>query len=436
MVLSQAGQMSVVMADTLMVGQLGEVPLASVAFAGNLMVVVLFLGIGVAYGVTPLAGKSWGEGNRMQLGHWLAQTRGLNHLVGIALTLLMGVIYFLMPYMGQPIEVVETAKPYFLVLACSMWPSQIFAGHKQFAEGVSNTRVAMVVTVLGNVLNVIFDYLLMFGLGNWQGFGFIGGAYGTLISKVFMAMGMAWAIRNLSVFRFYHVEALKQRFSWRSIQKLLVVGLPIGGQMVIEVIGFSAGAILMGWIGTTELAAHQIVMTLVSFTYMMATGVAAATTIKVSVFRGSRQWIQLRHSAWASVQLVLIFMGCLGVVFVLLRHWIPQLFISEPAVLLVTAQLLLVGGAFQLFDGLQLVSLAILRGLEDVLYPTLVSGIAYFVTSLPVGYLLAFVFNLGPIGVWIGYLFGLAMASVLLVFRFRLRLSRLPLTDEHLEKIN
>ncbi|MBP8790367.1 MAG: MATE family efflux transporter [Breznakibacter sp.] len=418
-VLSQAGQMCVVMADTLMVGQLGEVPLAAVSLGGNLSVIALFLGIGIAYGITPLVGKSFGNQDHNHISYLLRQIRYVGWFTGFMLVSLMGLLYFLIPHMGQPQEVVQAVQPYFLTLMAALLPSQIFAVNKQFAEGLSNTRIAMMITITGNLINIFLNYIFIYGKFGCPAMGLLGAGYATLIAKIVMALLMDLSIRRVSLFKRYHLQAAQSNFSWQSLRKIVLQGLPIGGQMVIEVVAFSAGAIMMGWIGTTALAAHQIVMTLVSFTYMISSGLASATTIKISIFSGQQRFVDLRHSAWASIQMVVVFMLFNGVVFVLARRAIPSLFIHDQTVIDVAAQLLLVGGLFQLFDGVQVVALGVLRGMEDFVFPALVSGIAYILISLPIGYLFSIVLQAGPTGIWYGYLVGLAVAGILLVLRIK-----------------
>ncbi len=418
-IMSQAGQMSVVMADTIMVGRLGEVPLAAVSLAGNLSVIALFLGIGLSIGITPLVGKSFGKGEDSQISFFLRQIRYAGWITGIALMGVMGLIYYFIPYMGQPTEVVEAAQPYFLVLLLTMLPSQIFAFNKQFAEGLSNTRIAMIITIIGNTTNIFFNYAWIFGKFGFPAMGMMGAAYATLLAKILMAIMMDLAVRKVAIFKKFHIGAAVCRLSLKSLKQIVWQGLPIGGQMVIEVVAFSAGAIMMGWISTAALAAHQVVMTLISFTYMISAGLSAATTIKISIFRGQKRFGDLKDSAWASIHMVLMFMFFTGLLFLIGRFVIPQLFIRDEAVIAIAANLLLVGGLFQLFDGLQVMSLGILRGLEDFFFPAIVAGVAYIMISLPVGYVLAIVVGIGPTGVWIGYLMGLASAGLLLILRIK-----------------
>ncbi|MCT4644106.1 MAG: MATE family efflux transporter [Carboxylicivirga sp.] len=418
-VLAQAGQMLVNVADTVMVGRVGTIPLAAASFANSIFINVLVLGIGISYALTPLVGKAYGAKNKEECAHWFQQGMYANIIIGILLTLLAGSIAWLMPYMGQEKEVVEAAIPYYVLLVLSIFPLQIFNSYKQFAEGLSNTKVAMYITIGGNALNILLNYIFIYGKFGAPTLGIIGAGIGTLISRIVMAIVFYWISTQLRLFREYMQKKL-EAFSNSAFMRIWQLGLPIGLQSVIEVFAFSLGSIMMGWINAISLAAHQIVLSMASLTYMMSSGLASATTIKVSIFRGRKDNPSIKFSAFASVHLVLLFMTFMGIIFLSLRYWLPSLFVSDSEVIEVAAGLMLVAGLFQIFDGIQVVALGILRGLEDVLMPVIGAGIAYWLISLPVGYLTAFVFDIGPIGIWIGYLSGLASAGIFLLLRFRM----------------
>jgi len=417
-VLAQAGQMLVNVADTVMVGQVGTIPLAAASFANSIFINVLVLGMGISYALTPLVGKAYGAKNKDECAHWFQQGMYANIIVGLVLSVIAGSIIFLMPFMGQEQGVVEGAIPYYFIIVLSIFPLQIFNGYKQFAEGLSNTKIAMYITIGGNLLNVFLNYIFIYGHLGAPALGLLGAGIGTLVSRIAMALVFMWISRQIGLFKTYrgiHIKA----FSRSAFIRILKLGLPIGLQSVIEVFAFSLGSIMMGWINAISLAAHQIVLSMASVTYMMSSGLASATTIKVSIFRGKKDYVSVKHSAFASVHLVLIFMTAMGILFLSLRYWLPSLFVDEMDVITVAAGLMLVAGLFQIFDGVQVVALGILRGLEDVVMPVIGAGIAYWLISLPVGYLTAFTLNAGPIGIWIGYLSGLAAAGVFLLLRFR-----------------
>ncbi|MFO8001738.1 MAG: MATE family efflux transporter [Marinilabilia sp.] len=417
--LAQAGQMIVVLADNLMVGHIGKIPLAAASFANTVFVVGMVFGIGMVNGLTPLVGKAYGGGNRELAASWLKQGLVAFQWAGLVLALLLWLVSYVMPYMGQPAEVVETALPYYRVLVISMVPFILFFTFKQFAEGLGNTRIAMVITVSANLLNILLNYLWIFGKLGFPAMGLMGAGYATLTARIIMPLLFLWVYYRFDFFRFYRLNTGPMSFSVKKSIYLMKLGLPIGGQHLVEVLAFSLGSIMMGWLGASALAAHQIVLSLASFTFMVSQGISAATTVKVSQFVGQGRQKDLSNTTFASLHLVLGFMGGSALLFITFRHMIPALFIDDAEVVSIAAGLMVIAGAFQLFDGLQVTMLGALRGLEDVRLPFGMLVVAYFLLALPVGWLLAFKLNVGPPGVWFGYLLGLCSISGFLLVRFR-----------------
>ncbi|MGQ1888934.1 MATE family efflux transporter [Thermophagus sp. OGC60D27] len=418
-ILAQAGQMIVVLADNLMVGQLGTIPLAAASFANTVFVVGMVFGIGMVNGLTPLIGKAYGGGNSLEATKWLKQGLYTFQAAGLSLTLILWLVSYLMPYMGQPNEIVLAAIPYYRILVVSMIPFILFFTFKQFAEGLGNTRIAMVITVSANVLNILLNYLWIFGKGGFPAMGLLGAGYATLTSRMVMPILFLWVFSRLEFFKYFRIHIRETRFSWTRCRHLLLLGLPIGGQYFIEVLAFSFGSIMMGWLGAAALAAHQIVLSFASLTFMISQGIAAATTVKVSHLVGRREPETIRTVTFASLHLVLAFMGLSAALFVFFRNVLPALFIDQEAVTSIAAGLMIVAGAFQLFDGMQVTMLGALRGLEDVRIPFGMLLVAYFGLALPTGWLFAFVWNAGPLGIWYGYLLGLFSISLFLLLRFR-----------------
>ncbi len=418
-VLSQAGQMIVNLADTLMVGQLGATELAAVSLANSIFIVGFVFNIGLSIAVTPLVGKAYGGGDFEKCGYWLKQ--GMVTVLSFTLlqSLLMASISFLMPYMGQEPAVVKEAIPFYLILVVSTIPVSVFMVLKQFAEGITNTRIAMVITLLANVVNIILNYFLIFGHAGMPKLGVIGAGYSTLIARIIMPIIFFIVFVRLPFFNEYRKFYKQTKIKWRSMWQLLKVGFPIGGQMVIEVFAFSMGAIMMGWISEEAMAAHQVVIAVASLTYMMSNGLAAAATIKVSNYRGADDMVSLKYSAYAIVHKVITFMCMSGVLFILLRNIVPTLFVDDEQVLQIATLLMIIAGIFQVFDGLQVVWLGILRGMEDVKAPTIITFVAWILLALPISYICGFVLDFGPVGIWIGYLSGLVIASFLLRARFK-----------------
>ncbi len=418
-IISQAGQIVVSLADNIMVGRIGTAALAASSFANNIFVIILVFGIGFSYAITPMVANAMGRGEEKRAVHWFHQGFWVNIIIGIALVMLSLIVALFMPRMGQPDEVVKLGIPYFILIAISIIPFLYFASFKQFAEGISNTRIAMVITLLGNVVNVFFNYLLIYGKAGFPELGLMGAGIGTLIARVFMAAAFWLAYRRLSIFERFRRIHDDVRFSIGEAMQLLKLGFPMGVQFIIEVFAFSLGGIMMGWLGEDQLAAHQIVITIASMTFMMSSGLASATTIKVSTFRGRKEYPQLKYSAFASLHMVVLFMSVSAAFFLLTRHLIPVLFISNINVITIAAGLFIVASVFQIFDGMQVVMLGILRGMEDVMFPMVAVAIVYLLVSIPTGYVLSFILKIGPAGIWIGYLTGLSSVSIILLLRFR-----------------
>ena len=418
-IISQAGQTIVGLVDNVMVGRVGTSALAASSFANSIFVIILVFGIGFSYAITPLVAKEIGRGDEKAAVHWFHQGFRVNIFIGVLLVLLSFIVALFMPYMGQPADVVELGVPYFLVISVSILPFLHFASFKQFAEGISNTRLAMIITVSGNLVNVIFNYLFIYGKAGFPELGLLGAGIGTLISRVFMAAAFWLMYRKLAFFERFRKIHGEISFSFKEAVQLVKLGGPMGVQFIIEVFAFSLGGIMMGWLGEDPLAAHQIVITVATLTFMMSSGLASATTIRVSTFRGENDYARLKYSAFASIHMVVLFMSITAVIFMLTRHLIPELFIKDENVIEIAAGLFLVAAVFQIFDGLQVVMIGVLRGMEDVVFPMIVIAIAYLVVSIPVGYVLSFVVGIGPSGIWIGYLSGLSTVSLVLLYRFR-----------------
>lgn len=418
-VLSQIGQVTVSLVDNMMVGHAGTLDLAAAAFANNVFIIGMFFGMGITYGLTPLVGKAYGNNEPARVVQWLKNGIFTHVITGIVLTLVMLGIYFLLPYMGQETDILELAKPYYLLLCGSYLPFMLFFSIKQFFEGIGNTRIAMHITLISNVINVILNYLLIFGKFGFPELGLFGAGIGTLVSRLAMPLIFAGIIYWKPQYRSVFKKANAQVLSRKRIMSLLKIGVPIGLQIIVEVTTFSVGAVMMGWHGEIPLAAHQVAIGLASFTYMISLGISQATTIRVSHQLGQHDIKSLRMAVYASTHLVLLFMSVMGVVFIAARNLLPLIFTTDYAVIEIASTLLIVAAVFQVFDGLQVIMLSALRGLADVNVPMLIAFMAYMVVGLPVSYIFSFTLNAGPIGIWYGYLSGLGMAGIFFYFRFR-----------------
>lgn len=418
-VLSQLGHIMVSVADSIMVGQLGTLPLAAASLGNSLFTVIMVFGLGLSFSITPLVAGADGRKNKKRISLLLINGVLVSSLAGILLYLTGYLVTPLLLHLNQPEPVVELAIPYVHLLCLSMVPLMVFQGFRQFAEGLSLTRQAMYISVIANLLNVLGNYMLIYGKWGAPALGMNGAAVSTIWSRVIMAFMMAYFVFKSDILKPYRLRWRKKFISFSHMYRIIKLGLPISFQMIFEVGAFSFSALMIGWLGTKELAAHQIAINIAAVTYMMATGIAAAATIRVGNLLGQGQLIEMRKAGYSSMLMALLFMGGTALLLILFSHLVPQFYVQDPEVISIASGLLLVAALFQLSDGLQVVGLGSLRGLEDVKIPSLISLLAYWVVALPIGYVLGFVFDMGATGIWSGLLIGLTVAALMLFFRFR-----------------
>ncbi len=416
--LAQAGQMSVQLVDTIMIGHVSTTELAAAAFSNSLFVVGMVFGMGFAFGATPLVGEFLGEGSKSKIGDLFGNAVHLNIFITAFLFLIMYGLSFAMSYMGQPEGVVKYAIPYYRILVYSLLPLLFFYTVKQFLEGLGNTQKATICILLANVLNIILNYIFIFGKLGFNAMGLEGAGIATLISRLFMTLMLVLMFLKSNYYAKYkayiHIGSIKLS----ALIHLFKFSFPIAIQLVIEVVAFSLGGLMMGWFGEVELAAHQIALGLASFTYMIASGIGSAATIRVSFQKGAGHFIELKKAGIASFHLVIAFMSLTALFFLIFRDSLPFLFTNDIAVVEITSVLLIYAAIFQIVDGIQVVGISALRGLSDVKFALWLSLLSYGILALGASYVFAFVLNFGYEGIWIGYVLGLLFASILFFKRF------------------
>lgn len=418
--ISQLGQVSVGVADSMMVGRLGALPLASASLANSIFFVIMMFGLGISMGITPLVSMAEGKGKTKRISNLFGHGLWINLITAIALT---GVVLGLssgIQLLGQPEDVVRLAIPYLLVITASLVPFMIFQTFKQFAEGLSQTKQAMYITIFCNGINIFLNWILIWGKFGAPELGLMGAGWATLISRILMPILMGFYILKSRRYDIYSLSLKLKKLSLPLVSRILNIGIPTGFQFIFEVSAFSAAAIMMGWIGVNALAGHQIALNLASISYMMATGLSTAGMIRVSNMVGRGNQKAVRESGMVVFVLILGFMFVAAMIFVVFRMFLPTLYIDDPEVIATAASLLIVAALFQLSDGVQVAALGVLRGLEDVKIPTLVTLVAYWVLGLPLGYFFAFQLEMGEIGIWYGLLIGLSITAVLLFYRFHI----------------
>ena len=428
--LTQAGQIMVNVADNVMVGalggkydtvkdlELGKVALGAVSLGNALFFMIMVTAFGFSFAMSPLIAQADAKNNIRRGADILTHGLLLNMLITILLVVLLLIFTPYMYRLNQPPDVVDNAIPYLEIVGYSMIPLMIFQSFRQVSEGLSLTLVVAIATLIANVLNIFFNYGLIFGNLGMPRLEVEGAAYGTLLSRIIMVFTLLAALWYNTKSRNYLKAVEFGRFKSVIFKKLFQLGAPTSLQMFFEVGAFASAAFICGMAGKDDLAAHQIALNLASITFMLCTGLAIAATVRVGNQLGHKDYFTMRRAGWSAIYMVIIFMLISGLVFILLRNWLPQLYLDNQQVIYLAAQLLIVAALFQLSDGVQVVTLGALRGMQDVNVPTLITLIAYFVIALPLGYYLTIQAGMGALGMWIGLGAGLTFSASLLLWRF------------------
>jgi MATE family multidrug resistance protein len=417
-IIGQAGIIMMGVVDNLLVGGLGAPALAAASIANGLFIVIFILGIGICSAVTPLVAISVGAQKQQDCGTIF--TNG--HIVNIVIsTILMLMTYFAADFFSVlhlPDQVVKLAAPYTKILSLSMIPVLIFQTNKQFIEGLSVMRPGMIISIVANIINGLVGWTLIYGKFGMPAWGLNGAGVATFCSRLFMALTISLYIYYSARFRDLNLSMRIKDINFLIIKKVLALGIPSAIQYFFETGAFTFAAIMVGWLGTDQLAAHQIGLNLASISFMCTLGISTAGSIRVSNGVGKKDITETRRAGFTAILLGEALMACFGIIFIVFRNNLPSFYIKDPAVISIASSLLIIAALFQIFDGTQAVGIGILRGLTDVKIPTLVTFIAYWVIGLPVGYILGFHYKLGVQGIWIGLMFGLITSAVLLTLRF------------------
>lgn len=417
-VISQLGHIMVGVVDTAMVGQIGSIPQAAVALSNGLYTLVLVFGLGVSYGITPLVAAADSSKNYEESASLLKHGIIINTVLGILLFLLLILLSPVLNLFNQKQEVVDLAIPFLNVMMLGMIPLCIFSGFKQFSEGLSFTRIAMLITIGSNLLNILLNYLMIFGHWGFPEMGLMGSCWASFISRVLMAFAMFAYVYYNKHFKIYWEGFTFRNISKDLTKKILGIGVPSGLQWVFEVGAFAFAVIMIGWISPDAQAAHQIALSIAACSYMMASGLSAAASVRVGNQLGLKNREGVRIAGYSAFVMVLIFMSVMALAFIIFRNYLPSFFSKELPVINIASSLIVIAAFFQLSDGIQVVGLGALRGVKDVKIPTIITLIAYWIIGLPMSYVLGFKMNLGVQGIWYGLSLGLTIAAVLLFLRF------------------
>ncbi len=426
-ILGMLGHTFVQLADNIMVGQLGTAELAAVSLGNSFVFIAMSLGIGFSTAITPLVAEADGAENKQNAKSALKHGLVLCTILGLSLFGLILLAKPLMYAMKQPGEVVALAMPYLDLVAFSLIPLIIFQAFKQFSEGLSQTKYPMYATIVANIINIVLNYLLIFGNFGFPEMGIIGAAIGTLVSRIIMVLYIWYILKSKDKFNFYVTGFNFNTIEKKVINKIIALGFPSSLQMFFEVAIFTGAIWLSGVLGKNAQAANQIALNLSSMTFMFGMGLGIAAMIRVGNQKGLGNFKELRRIAQSIFFLTLLLEIIFAALFLLGRHWFPALYLDvndvanmadNSEVLVMAAELLLVAAFFQISDGIQVVVLGALRGLQDVRIPTFITFVAYWLIGFPVSFYLGLYTPFKSTGIWIGLLTGLTASAIMLYLRF------------------
>ncbi len=427
-IISNLSQMILGIIDSAMVGAVSSELLASAALVNSLIAIPYILAMGLTIGLSPLVSITFGERNYNLLNKYLfnglAVCLTIACIIAISIHFGSDVIF----YLGQETEVARQGEQYLQIMGWSVIPMILFLTLKQFSDGIEMPRWPMYIALLSIPLNTFLNYLFIFGNFGFPAMGLTGAGYATLISRIFIFI-------LLLILILVHPKYKTILGTWGknmkidfSIQKrILKIGIPTSLQYGMESWAFAFSGIMIGWLGSKSLAAHQIALSIAAFTFMGAMGLSAAGSIRVGVEYGKRNFKRLHITGLATIHLSLIYGLICAILMVIFREKLPFYFNNETEVVHIAATLLIFAAIFQISDSAQATGVGLCRGIQDIMIPTLLVFIAYWICGIPLGYILAFKMGMGASGIWIGFLIGLSISAILLNFRFNRTAKRLRL---------
>lgn len=436
--LGMLGHSFVSFVDNVMVGQLGTAELAAVSLGNSFMFIAMSLGIGFSTAITPLTAEADAEQNfntgKSAFKHGLF----LCTVLGVLLFLLVFFTKPLMYFMKQPDEVVALAVPYLDLVAFSLIPLIVFQAFKQFSDGMSMTRYPMYATLVGNITNVILNYVFIFGKFGFPELGIVGAAYGTLASRFVMVWFLWYVLKGKEKSKAFVTNIKIFVLDTLMLKKIINLGMPSAMQMFFEVAIFTAAIWLSGTLGKNPQAANQIALNLSSMTFMVAMGLSVAAMIRVGNQKGLQKYSELRRIAFSIFLFGILLAISFAILFYSFKNQLPKLYVDfkdlknlvdNTQVVGIASKLLIAAAIFQISDSVQVIMLGALRGLQDVKIPTLITFVSYWLIGFPVSWFLGKDHLYGSFGIWLGLLAGLTTAAILLYIRFNYLTKKLILSN-------
>lgn len=418
-IIGQIGTIVLGFADTLMIGHHSTQELAAAGFVNTMFTLVLIFALGFSYGLTPVVGSLFGKGETDKIGENVRNALAANTLLALLLATALTILYGNLGNMGQPAELIPLMRPYLIVLLISLPFACWFNAFKQFSDGITDTRTPMWILIAGNLLNIAGNYLLIYGKCGLPEMGLLGAGISTMLSRVIMFMAFAGLFFFNRRYRTFRGGFIRGHINKVDFGRQNRMGWPLALQMGMETGAFSLSSIMVGWIGTTALAAHQVMLTISQFFYMVYYGMAAAAAVRISYFNGQRDREAARLSANACFHLILLIAVCIAIPVFLFRNQMGYIFTDNNDVCLLVAQCIIPLIVYQFGDGLQCTFANALRGMSHVKPLMYIAFVSYFVVSLPLGYLFGIVLKMGLTGIWFAFPFGLTTAGILYYTSFR-----------------
>ena len=423
-IIGQLGGIITGLADTIMVGQHSTAELAASSFVNNVLNTFIIFGTGFSFALTPLVGENLARNKKYVVSAWLKNSIVANLLLALIITAILSVIYFNVHRFGQPVELLPLIKPYFIISMISIIFVMLANSFRQFVEGITNPTVSMCVLIIGNVVNIIGNYVLIYGKWGFPEMGLMGAGYSTLISRILMLVMFIAVFLFRPSYKAYRKGFMRMWVLPNRLIRVTKIGVPIALQQGLEAATFSLTAIMVGWLGSTELAAHQVVIAISTISFTTYLGLGSATAIRTSFYKGANDWTQVKKTTVAGLHLGVIVSTLTCLALYIFRNEISFVFSDDPNVAVIVITLLPILMLYQYVDGAQIVLANSLRGLSDVKPIMWISFITNFLLAIPAGYVLGFPLGMGIRGIWMAYPIGFVFSVILLGLRARKLMNR------------
>ena len=421
--LTQVGQVSVNLFDNIIVGKLlGAQALASVSLGNSVFFSIFVFALGFSLAIPPLVSEAHSRNDHNTINSVFRHGFIINMSIGLILMILLLFAMPLLYHMDQPPEVIPDTIAFLTIMTLSIVPFMAFQTLREFSEGLSFTIGVTKATIIANVINIVLNYVFIKGMFGFPEMGVRGSALASLIARIFMVAFLYYILVKQPGTRRYikHFSLKVVGFSKEMFSRMIKIGFPTSLQMFFEVTAFAGAAFICGLVSANDIASHQMALSMASFTFNLSIGFSVASTVMIGRRAGERDFVGLKKVGINNIKIVFIFMAFCGLFFIVGRDVLPTFFTQKEdvEVILLASQLLIIAALFQLSDGVQVVALGILRGIQDVKVPSLITFVAYWIITIPLGYFLTVTMKMGAYGMWIALGLGLTISAVFLVLRF------------------